>query len=507
MALPLTFIDELPYTSQAMPYTHPQHLATIGQIFGMQAEKPRRVLELACGYGSNILGIAQSLPKAECWAIDKSETKIAQAQQMAEQAKLQNITFRAMDILEFDMDLDKFDYIIAHGIYSWGSTEVKNKILQICKQLLSDKGIAYISYDTSPAGDSRRIVRQMLRYHSMGMKDSQQRLEQLHALFKFLITANRDTNTAYSLMLQEEYQIFQQLPQPELYMDYIDADNEPVLFTEFMVQAHAQELDYLGDTFFKTMLPQNLASDVQQNLAAFEQNILQQEQYMDFARNRRHRHTLLVHKGIELERNLDIGLIKDFYLCCDFQVKQVEHELHFVSTHGTVTTENPAAQKVFTYLGQQYPRCLKVDELLEKTQTQAEAQAVFETLFSCCMQGVIELHIEPESYATSISEQPFASPLARAQAASGLTQITNLRNEPVEISNVICHHLLPYLDGQHNHSDLKRLIQHSMGKKYRLDVSREGQNVELSEKQKQELFQRALNNSLQLLNRAALFIQ
>ncbi|MEK7991125.1 MAG: class I SAM-dependent methyltransferase [Thiotrichaceae bacterium] len=507
MALPLTFIDELPYTSQAMPYTHPQHLATIGQIFGMQAEKPHRILELACGDGSNILGIAQSLPQAECWAIDKSETKIAQAQQMAEQAKLQNVTLKAMDILDIDTSLGQFDYIIVHGIYSWGSTDVKQKIFQLCKQLLSAKGIAYVSYDTSPAGDSRRIVRQMLRYHSMGMEDSQQRLEQLHALFQFLIAANRDTNTAYSLMLQEEYQIFQQLPQPELYLDYIDADNEPVLFTEFMLQAHAQELDYLGDTFLKTMLPQNLAADTQQTLAAFEQNILQQEQYMDFARNRRYRHTLLVHKGIELERNLDISLIKDFYLCCDFQVNQVEEALHFVSSHGTVTTENAATQKVFAYLGQQYPRHVKIEELLEKTETQSEAQTIFETLFSCCMQGVIELHIEPESYSTNMSEQPFASPLARMQVESGLSLVTNLRNEPVEISNVLCLHLLPYLDGQHNHADLKRLIKHGMGKKYRLDVNLDGQDMMLSDEQQDELFQHALDNSLQLLNRAALFIQ
>ncbi|MCV6636520.1 class I SAM-dependent methyltransferase [Candidatus Albibeggiatoa sp. nov. NOAA] len=508
MALPLTFIDELPYTSQAMPYTHPQHLATIGQIFGMQAAQPRRILELACGDGSNILGIAQSMPKTECWAIDKSETKIVQAQKVADKAKLHNVTLKAMDILEVDSSLGQFDYIIVHGIYSWGSAEVKQKILQLCKQLLSEKGIAYVSYDTTPAGDSRRIVRQMLRYHSMGMKDSQQRLDQLHALFKFLIAANRETNTAYSLMLQEEYQIFQQLPHPELYLDYIDADNEPVLFTEFMQRAHDQELDYLGDAFFKTMLPQNLSADVQQNLAAFEQNILQQEQYMDFARNRRYRHTLLVHKDITLERNLDVSLLKDFYLCCDFQVKQVEDAIHFVGTHGTVTTENPAAQKVFTYLGQQYPRFVKVDELLENTGTQSEAQTIFETLFSCCMQGVIELHHESAPYTAEINEQPFASPLARAQAELGLTRVTNLRNEPVDISsNVICLHLLPYLDGQHNQSDLKRLIQYGIDqKKYRLDVNRDGQQVELSEEQKQDLFQRVLNNSLHLLAHAALIL-
>ena len=508
MALPLTFIDELPYTSQAMPYTHPNHLATIAQIFGMQAAQPRRILELACGDGSNILGIAQSLPQSECWAIDKSESKIIQARQVADKAKLQNVTFKIMDILELDETVGKFDYIIVHGIYSWGSNEVKAHILKLCKQLLSEKGIAYVSYDTSPASDSRRIVRQMLRYHSMGMKDSQQRLEQLHALFQFLIAANKEDNTAYSLMLQEEYQIFQQLPQPEYYLDYIDADNEPVLFTEFMQRANAQELDYLGDTFIKTMLPQNLSADIQQNLAAFEHNIVQQEQYMDFARNRRYRHTLLVHQGTELDRNLDVNLIKDFYLCCDFQIKEVEGALHFISSHGTITTEDAAVQKIFALLSKHYPQVVKLDDLISQSETQPSAQAIYETVFSCCMQGIIELHQQPTTYRTYIAEQPFASPLIRAQIELGKTQVTNLRNEPIEVSNALCLHLLPYLDGQYNYSDLERLIQHGLDQnKYQLDINQGGQNINLSDKQKQELFKHVLNSNLQLLARAAVFMK
>lgn len=507
MALPHTFIDELPYTSQAMSYTHPNHLATIARIFGMQAAQPQRILELACGDGSNILGIAQSLPQSECFAIDKSETKIIQARQVADKARLQNIRFKIMDILELDERIGTFDYIIAHGVYSWSSNEVKQHILKLCKQLLSEKGIAYVSYDVSPASDSRRIVRQMLRYHSMGMNDPQQRLEQLHALFQFLIAANNEGNTAYSLMLQEEYQIFQQLPQPESYLNYIDTDNEPVLFTEFMQRANQQELDYLGDAFIKMMLPQNLSADIQQTLAAFEQNILQQEQYMDFARNRRHRHTLLVHQGTTLDRHLDIHLIKDFYLCCDFQIKEVEGKLHFIHRHGAITTEDTAVQKIFALLSHHYPQTVTLDDLIAQSETQPHHQIIYETIFSCCMQGIIELHLTPSAYTTQISDQPFASPLARAQIELGQTQVTNLRHEPVDINNALCLHLLPYLDGQHNQTDLIHLIQQGLDhKKYQLDVNQNGKPATLSTEQKQEIFKQALANNLQLISQAALLV-
>ena len=46
------------------------------------------------------------------------------------------------DILNFEESMGTFDYIIAHGFYSWISDEMKDKLLDIISNHLADNGIA-----------------------------------------------------------------------------------------------------------------------------------------------------------------------------------------------------------------------------------------------------------------------------------------------------------------------------------------------------------------------------
>ncbi|MGH2633519.1 MAG: hypothetical protein ACRDG3_08925, partial [Tepidiformaceae bacterium] len=55
-AEPVSYEDVL-YEGVALPSTHPQHLATMGRLFGMNPAPAAgcRVLELGCGTGGNIV--------------------------------------------------------------------------------------------------------------------------------------------------------------------------------------------------------------------------------------------------------------------------------------------------------------------------------------------------------------------------------------------------------------------------------------------------------------------
>jgi methyltransferase-like protein/SAM-dependent methyltransferase len=504
------FIDMLPYTSQPMPYTHPHHLASIGQLFGMQPANPQRVLELACGDGSNILGIAQTLPRSECWGVDLYATHIAKAKQLAEQAKLNNLVLKAEDIFNFDAAKGTFDYIIAHGIYSWSSKALQQRILYLCQNLLSPNGIAYISYDTYPANDD--VVQRILRYHLQHITNEQTRLEQAYAVLEFLIDANFNKNTAYSLMLQAEYNKLQRIPRPELYLAALEEEHHSILFTDFAQSAAAHGLQYLGDTDIASMLPHNLPATVQADLHQFEHDLWKQEQYLDFARGRKHRHSLLVHANTELHRDLTVDLLDNFYLSCDFVFKEVAHNVvNFASRYGTVQVPDSIVIKVLDYFGRQYPRYLQIDELLAATnisQTE-DINIIKNTLFDCCMQGSIGLHRFKPHYTHEITAQPFASPLARAQLSAGMEQVTNLQNLPVKIDNPLCRELLPYLDGQHQHSDLLQILQLGLNAgHYELHaVQADGIRLELPPAHLPQLLIPALENSLQLLSKAALLIK
>ena len=45
-----------------------------------------------------------------------------------------------------------FDYVIAHGVYSWVAPAVRDRLLELCRSALSEHGIAYVSYNVLPGG-------------------------------------------------------------------------------------------------------------------------------------------------------------------------------------------------------------------------------------------------------------------------------------------------------------------------------------------------------------------
>src|SRR3954468_1383128 len=113
--------DETPYVSIAFPETHPDKLCAMARLFGLEAPEPARarVLELGCGDGTNLLPMAQHAPEARFLGIDASARHVASGQAAIAACQLANAELRQQDVLEFSASEGKFDYIIAHGIFSW----------------------------------------------------------------------------------------------------------------------------------------------------------------------------------------------------------------------------------------------------------------------------------------------------------------------------------------------------------------------------------------------------
>lgn len=53
---------------------------------------------------------------------------------------------------------------IVHGIWSWVPDVVKDKILSICNRNLSDRGVAYVSYNTYPGWKRLEQLRDIMLY-------------------------------------------------------------------------------------------------------------------------------------------------------------------------------------------------------------------------------------------------------------------------------------------------------------------------------------------------------
>jgi len=157
---PLNSYDAVPYPSTPYRGTHPDTLATLGTLVGM---KPApidscRVLELGCSDGGNLLPMAYSLPGSEFVGIDGSARQIELGLATLEALGLKNVTLKQMNLLDVGDQFGKFDYIIAHGIYSWVPPDVQDKILEICHCLLKPQGLAFVSYNTLPGWRTLSVI-------------------------------------------------------------------------------------------------------------------------------------------------------------------------------------------------------------------------------------------------------------------------------------------------------------------------------------------------------------
>jgi len=168
--------DEAPYPFLSHSNTHPDRLAVIATLLNLDVAPVQncRVLEIGCAVGGNLIPMAEALPDSQFVGIDNASKQIQQAQELATALDLQNIAFHTMDILNIDSELGAFDYIIAHGIYSWVPANVREKLLEICRQNLAPDGIAYISYNVLPGYHMMSMIREMMLWHTRSTESHRQ---------------------------------------------------------------------------------------------------------------------------------------------------------------------------------------------------------------------------------------------------------------------------------------------------------------------------------------------
>jgi trans-aconitate methyltransferase len=180
--------DEVPYESHPFSQTHPDRLATLGRLFGMAPAPVERcrALELGCASGGNLIPMACQLPGSEFVGVDNSRREVEMGRGIIAALGLTNVRIEPASILDVDDSWGRFDYIIAHGVYSWVPDHVQDKMLAICAANLPPQGIAYVSYNTYPGWHMREMIRHMMLYHVAQFPDAQQRLQQARALVDFL---------------------------------------------------------------------------------------------------------------------------------------------------------------------------------------------------------------------------------------------------------------------------------------------------------------------------------
>lgn len=300
--------DEVPYHSNAYPQSQPEQLASQAKLFGMNPRLPSqaRVLEVGCSAGGNLIPLAARYPEARFTGIDLSHVQVDQAQQAIRALNLLNIDIRHLSLTDLEPAAEKFDYLICHGVYSWVPEPVQEVILSICQRDLAADGVAYISYNTYPGWKLREVIRDAILYHTGGIQEPMKQVAEARGIIQYIFKIT-DQESAFGRFLKAEAELMNKVKDDYLYHEYLEINNRPCYFKDFIQRAADHQLAYLGEAVLADMAPQRLGPEVYKTLQRLSRgNIIATEQYMDFFRNRTFRQTLLIHQDrfAKLRRNI-----------------------------------------------------------------------------------------------------------------------------------------------------------------------------------------------------------
>lgn len=401
--------DQILYETSPFPESHPDRLATAAILAGMKPARVERcrVLEIGCGGGGNLIPMAFSLPGSQFTGIDLAKAPVENAQQLGEALGLRNVTFYRIDVMDFPPAVGQFDYIIAHGFYSWVPPAVRDKLLDICRSHLAPQGVAYISYNCFPGFHLRNMMRGMLLYQTRNVTDPQQKIRHSFALTNFLSSAN-----PVSQALREELEHQQSRTSSGLFHDDIAEVNHAVYFHEFVEHASRFDLQHLGDADpHDQAAPSELLESIR---ARANGDVIRSEQYLDFVKLRRFRQSLVCHHEIPLNREPGLEQLTSLYAACPPQMED--------------------------------PRAARLREVWPMHIPFSEAELPAQFTLDAYYEGILELHAHPPGFTVHLSDRPMAYALARLQLQRG-SVLTTLRHINLEVDDPLWGYLLRLLDG------------------------------------------------------------
>jgi len=367
--------------------------------------------------------------------------------------------------LDVDESYGLFDYIIAHGVYSWVPQDVREKIFSICHHNLAPNGVAFVSYNTYPGCHIRTMVREMMLFHVQGVNEPSEQINQATALVKFL--AESQTNPdLYRMMLKDELEQISKREENYLYHDDLATTNDPCYFYQFIDRATRSKLQYLAEADYFEMTDRIYTPAVSSTLKQLASNRIVREQYLDFLKCRRFRQTLLCHHNIRLQAPPNPEVLRRLYISSTARPSSSDVILHDRSTvkftgkkGAAMETDFSLAKAAFQILGDIWPHCLSFEELLSKVctiispanrnpiqPTEEEQQTLCSILLATYSMGLTELRTYRPPVNTNVSSRPVASPLTRYQIQRDGV-VTNQYHSSVVVEDEIGKKLLQLLDG------------------------------------------------------------
>jgi methyltransferase-like protein len=449
-----TEYDSIPYPAMPRQQTHAERLATVGKLLGMQPAPMEncRVLEIACSDGGNLIPQAYALPSSRFVGVDLAAGPIADAQRMGADLGLDNLTFHACDLRAIGADWGEFDYIVAHGLYSWVSPEVREALLAVCGERLASEGIAYISYNAYPGGHARQMLREMLLHHTRNAKTARERIAQARQFLEHILKV-RALSPHWQGVQDEEARLILEQDDISLYHDDIAEWNQCFYFHEFAAAADRHGLQYLGEAEPHKMF------DPKGTVVGFQGDVIDYEQYLDFMQGRRFRRTLLCRAEKSLQRQVSPEHMAGFLFSAP--ARRLENGQIEGARNVCIGTSNEHAVSVATALGDMYPLPASFEELAPYA---GGAEVLGQMLYEMMAVGFVNVHVFDFPCQDTVTERPRASRLVRYQAArsNAVTSACHISTNLDETTR----QLVGLLDGTRTQDEIAAALNFDRGREY-----------------------------------------
>ena len=300
---------DLGYLSQPFPYASAPFLESYARLLGLSPApaSTARILEIGSSYGGNLISQALFYPRATFTGIEIAPTQVSVGKTYIDQLGITNLELLEGDVNESHHHLGTYDYIIAHGFYSWVDEDTQNNFLRLCKEHLAENGILYMSYNTYPGWHKMDSVRALLEFANKDIDTLNHREKVRHS--KTIASKLGALMLEYDTVKNQQASFLQSLRQTlqkqDCYVghDHLEPVNTPVYFHQCMDHMAEHGFTYLCDCDLNLSFPDVYDETLRtrlQDLAPHDP--LAREQYIDFMLNTAFRKSLFTHKGATPKR-------------------------------------------------------------------------------------------------------------------------------------------------------------------------------------------------------------
>jgi trans-aconitate methyltransferase len=454
------------YPAMSHPSTDPAVTAVAAKLAGLDVPAPScaNVLDIGCASGYNLLPLAARWPESHFTGIDFSKSAILEARETARLAGLTNIEFIECDLRNFDPGENCYDYIIAHGIYSWVPAEVRQSLLDFCKTHLSPEGVATICYNTLPGWalrntlvDLTSLIAQSPAAETIG-RDPEQ-------ILAFLATA-AGNHTPYAKHLNTVLHDMFSKGAEVLSFDDFGPINEACTFLEFASHAGRSGLQYLGEASLQENFPISLPLGAEETLQPLATDPLALQQVIDVLTNRTFRNSLVCRADAPIQTRITTAAALHFSVRCEHLLKGTR----LIDRSGIelANFEHPLTLAFFSALAETSPQSVPMQEILEIMAGRMKdpfdpthsLPLIARMVMDSARQNLIKLRDLPVRFDPSPPTFPNLGALNRI-AAKNAWPLVDIYHAPLTFSNAR-QQIACKMDGTHSIAELAALAKVTM---------------------------------------------